>query len=121
MGLLGKVSQAVDTLFDTLKEFTITATLSRTTKGGINPATGKPVTTTPSTFSVVGLLYNETVWEQEDRTQTKFVKVFTCKQSSLSTTPAVFDRLIADGVTYEVTHIENDPANITWTFQLKAA
>jgi hypothetical protein len=84
------------------------------------PASGT-VTRPETSYTVSGLLYGYRRDEIDGVLIQPFDQQFLLHQSELPVTPKVTERLVlADGTSWEIVRVEQDPAQATWTLQIRS-
>ena len=103
-----------------LGDIPVTAVFSRTTTGAFNPVTGTYATATLATHSCTGVLadYKQGLIDGT-LIQTGDLEL-TFRQAALGITPTTNDKVTADGTSYSIINIAQDPAGATWVLQLRS-
>jgi hypothetical protein len=84
------------------------------------PATGT-VTRPETSYTVQGVLYGYRREDIDGVLIRPFDQQFLLNQSELPVTPKVTERLVLDdGTSWEILRVEQDPAQATWTLQIRS-
>lgn len=120
MGLSDSIKQAVGSAFDALGDLVkVDLVYRRIEPGNYVPSIGTSLDEqTDTIFSGVILSYED---EQVDGDKIRIRdKKIIFQQSELTFTPNFADRIIYGGEDYSILHIKPDPAEATWTLQVRA-
>lgn len=120
----GKLAQ---TIAQALGNVMGTLTLSRTTEGTYNPATGGVGEGTTTIYSVKGMLEDfdsMTLQKAQSFLDGSIIKAGDRKATilahGLAITPEPGDTITADGKTHMVVAVSSDPAGATYSLQIRA-
>ena len=119
MSLKSTISNAVNAAMNALGDIPVTATFTDVAPGTFDPESGAYSGGSETNHSV-SAIFSQYKIERIDGTviQQGDAKL-TLRQADLAITPALGDKVSINGVSYSILNISSDPANATWTLQLR--
>lgn len=120
MGLRSVIASATKTAFDVLGDIPVSATYHNTVWGTFDPDTGtKPDLGSDETVEIVLTEFKR--MEMVNEFQSGDRKGIIRQADLTGGIPDYDDYLVISGVTWHIISIASDPADATWTFQLRRA